>query len=89
MFQDEQDRHAEKLNFLEQTLERNRNRIEEEKKSNTELVNMMNSLKTDLDEKNRTIEELKEKLKNTSSKTIAELGWFKISFFVLLEIYPK
>lgn len=74
MFQDEQDRHAEKLNFLEQTLERNRNRIEEEKKSNTELLNIMNSLKIDLDEKNRTIEELKEKLKNTSSKTIAELG---------------
>lgn len=51
-----------------------RNRLEEEKKYSSESMNMTNSLKLDLNEKNKTIEKLEEKLKNASSKSVGELG---------------
>lgn len=39
---------------------------------------MTNSLRLDLEEKNKVIDELKDKLKNASSKSIAELGGHKL-----------
>ncbi|XP_065213613.1 nucleoprotein TPR-like isoform X2 [Planococcus citri] len=70
--QDEQDRYNEKIAFLEQIVESSKSRLDEEKKSSTDLSNMIDSLKADLEEKTKTIDELKSKLRTSSSENFAE-----------------
>lgn len=74
--QDEQDRYNEKITFFEQLLETSQNRLNDERKSNSDLSNMVNSLKTDVEEKTKIIDELKIKLRTSSSENVAEMGIF-------------
>lgn len=50
--------------------------VENERKSNANLLEMISSLKSDLEEKNKIIEELKHKIKISSSASMAERGAF-------------
>ncbi len=77
ILQDAQDRSCSKVVYLENIVETTKNRLKEEKKSSAELLDMTKSLKEDLNEKNKMIEELRGKLKMASSKSIDELGTYR------------